>query len=151
MERTGMLVRDRLRTLIEEYEDKIHECTMSVEGMGIATQWAQGDTNVDIAIATGRDSRQMRSIALVTMVFLPGTFFATLFSMTFFNWSPDEGGKSLVSGYIWIYFLATTIFTVTTLFIWWYFLSYRQRQLRTFGWKGIIRAFSGSTSETDVK
>jgi hypothetical protein len=31
---------------------------------------------VDIATAAGRDSNQMRSISLVTMVFLPGTFFA---------------------------------------------------------------------------
>ncbi|CCF38764.1 hypothetical protein CH063_09773, partial [Colletotrichum higginsianum] len=116
-----MLVRDRLRALIEEYEDKIQECTMSVEGMSIATQWAQGGTNVDIATATGRDSRQMRSIALLTMIFLPGTFFATLFSMTFFNWSPDDDSKSLVSGYIWIY--VTGVFTATTLFLRWYFLS----------------------------
>ncbi|WQF76370.1 hypothetical protein CDEST_01384 [Colletotrichum destructivum] len=126
MEHTSMLVRDRLRALIEEYEDKIQECTMSVEGMSIATQWAQGDTNVDIATATGRDSRQMRSIALLTMIFLPGTFFATLFSMTFFNWSPDDDSKSLVSGYIWIYFLVTGVFTATTLFLWWYFLSRRR-------------------------
>ncbi|KAL0931255.1 uncharacterized protein CTRU02_213990 [Colletotrichum truncatum] len=76
MERTGRMIYDRLHNLMEEYEDRIHECTMSVEGMTIATQWAQGDTNVDIATATGQDSRQMRSIALVTMVFLPGTFFA---------------------------------------------------------------------------
>lgn len=37
---------------------------------------AQGETNVEIALATGKDSKHMRSIALVTMVFLPGTFFA---------------------------------------------------------------------------
>lgn len=31
---------------------------------------------MQIASATAADSNQMRSIALVTMVFLPGTFFA---------------------------------------------------------------------------
>ena len=31
---------------------------------------------MEIATASGEDSSQMRSIALVTMVFLPGTFFA---------------------------------------------------------------------------
>nr|XP_036583666.1 uncharacterized protein CTRU02_06305 [Colletotrichum truncatum]KAF6792809.1 hypothetical protein CTRU02_06305 [Colletotrichum truncatum] len=132
MERTGRMIYDRLHNLMEEYEDRIHECTMSVEGMTIATQWAQGDTNVDIATATGQDSRQMRSIALVTMVFLPGTFFATLFSMTFFDWSPGEDKKSLVSGYIWIYFLVTGVFTATTLVIWWYFLSSRRKKLTSF-------------------
>lgn len=31
---------------------------------------------MEIAKATSRDSKHMRSISLVTMVFLPGTFFA---------------------------------------------------------------------------
>jgi hypothetical protein len=31
---------------------------------------------MEIARDTSRDSRHMRSIAIVTMVFLPGTFFA---------------------------------------------------------------------------
>jgi hypothetical protein len=76
MRQTGMMIKDRLKTLIEEFEEKIEECSMRVDGMTIATQWSQADTNVDIATSTKRDSSQMRSIALVTMVFLPGTFFA---------------------------------------------------------------------------
>jgi len=45
--------------------------------------------------------------------------------MTFFKWdSPDEGG-SVVSSYIWIYFLITALFTAVTLVLWWYFLVYR--------------------------
>ncbi|KAK1471150.1 hypothetical protein CTAM01_16648 [Colletotrichum tamarilloi] len=131
MKTTGTMISDRLNVLIEEFEDRIQDCTMSVEGMTIATQWAQGDTNVDIATATGRDSRQMRSIALVTMIFLPGTFFATLFSMTFFDWSTNDDKKSVVSGYIWIYFLVTGVFTACTLVIWWYFLSPHRKKYRS--------------------
>lgn len=37
---------------------------------------AQGETNVEIALSTARESQHMRSIAVVTMIFLPGTFFA---------------------------------------------------------------------------
>ncbi|KAG7075560.1 protein kinase [Colletotrichum scovillei] len=128
--RTSEMIMDRLHALIEEFEDRIQDCTMSVEGMTIATQWAQGDTNVDIATATGNDSRQMRSISLVTMIFLPGTFFATLFSMTFFDWSPNGDQQSVVSGYIWIYFLVTGVFTASTLVVWWYFLSPRRKKYR---------------------
>ncbi|KXH44069.1 hypothetical protein CSIM01_04373 [Colletotrichum simmondsii] len=133
LDRTGLMIYDRIQALIEEFEDRIQECTMSVEGMTIATQWAQGDTNMDIATATGRDSRQMRSIAMVTMVFLPGTFFATLFSMSFFNWSPDDAQTSVVSSYIWIYFLVTGVFTISTLLLWWYFLSSRRKKYRSCG------------------
>ncbi|KAK1714480.1 uncharacterized protein CLUP02_15786 [Colletotrichum lupini] len=128
MERTGAMIHDQLQLLIEDHEDKIQDCTVGIEGMTIATQWAQGDTNVDIATATSQDSKQMRSIALLTMVFLPGTFFASLFSMTFFNWSPEDGKTSIVSSYIWIYFLITGIFTAFTLFLWWYFLSSRKKR-----------------------
>ncbi|KAI3540130.1 hypothetical protein CABS02_11176 [Colletotrichum abscissum] len=131
LDRTELMIYDRIQALIEEFEDRIQECTMSVEGMTIATQWAQGDTNVDIATATGRDSRQMRSIAVVTMVFLPGTFFATLFSMSFFNWSPDDSQSSVVSSYIWVYFLVTGVFTISTLLLWWYFLSSRRKKYRS--------------------
>ncbi|KUI68530.1 hypothetical protein VM1G_04680 [Cytospora mali] len=74
--RIGNLIKDRLRALIEEFEEMMEDCTMRVDGMAMATQWSHGDTNMDIAEATGRDSSQMKSISLVTLVFLPGTFFA---------------------------------------------------------------------------
>jgi hypothetical protein len=97
MRRASRKIKDRLQAIIDEYEDKIRDCTMRVDGMAMATQWvktshnfeknkanfrtfiqAQGETNVEIALATSRDSRHMRSIALLTMVFLPGTFFAVI-------------------------------------------------------------------------
>ena len=83
MIRTGKMIKDRLKTLIEDFEEKIEDCMMRVDGMAIATQWSQADTNVDIATAARSDSSQMRSIALVTMVFLPGTFFAVRLLRTF--------------------------------------------------------------------
>ncbi|KAK5657643.1 hypothetical protein OQA88_2715 [Cercophora sp. LCS_1] len=125
--RTGLLIRDRLRSIIEELDEMIDDCSMRVDGMTIATQWSQGDTTVEIAKATGRDSSQMRSISLVTMIFLPGTFFATVFSMTFFDWGSPDG--AIVSSYIWVYVLITTVFTVGTLILWWYFLVYRARRV----------------------
>jgi hypothetical protein len=92
MRRTGTKIQDRLREIIKDYHEKIRECNTGVEGMIMAAQYvilhpnytktmanyskAQGETSVEIALATGQDSRHMRSIALVTMLFLPGTFFA---------------------------------------------------------------------------
>lgn len=43
--------------------------------------------------------------------------------MTFFKWDSEDG--SIVSSYIWIYFLITALFTAVTLVLWWYFLVYR--------------------------
>ncbi|KAF3769606.1 hypothetical protein M406DRAFT_354069 [Cryphonectria parasitica EP155] len=100
---------------------------MRVEGMSMATQWSNADINVDIALAAGNDSNQMRSISLVTMVFLPGTFFATFFSMTFFDWSPSES-ESVVSSYIWIYVAITGACTFLTLLAWGYFVGFRRQK-----------------------
>jgi hypothetical protein len=41
MKRTGIMIKDRLQSLIEEYDEKIEECSMRVDGMAIATQWVQ--------------------------------------------------------------------------------------------------------------
>ncbi|KAI1370661.1 hypothetical protein F4677DRAFT_437808 [Hypoxylon crocopeplum] len=128
MRKIGDKINDRLLAIIEEYEEKIRECTMRIDGMAMATQWSHGETNVEIALATGRDSRYMRSIAIVTMVFLPGTFLASVFSMQFFNWFVDESGSTIVSRYIWIYVLVTVVATLLTLGSWYYFVFWRHRQ-----------------------
>ncbi|KAN0102708.1 hypothetical protein V8E51_011021 [Hyaloscypha variabilis] len=128
LRRVGDKISGRIQGIIDEYDDKIRDCTMRVEGMAMATQWALGETNVEIALSTGRDSRHMRSIAIVTMVFLPGTFFATVFSMTFFNWFGTPG--KVVSSYFWIYIVITVFFTLLTLGCWWYFITYRPSRLR---------------------
>ena len=39
LKRTSIMIKDRLESLIEEFEDKIADCTMRVDGMTIATQW----------------------------------------------------------------------------------------------------------------
>lgn len=55
----------------------------------------------EIALATARDSTDMRSIAVLTLVFLPPTFTATFFSTSFYDFSP--GGGKIVSHFHWVY------------------------------------------------
>ncbi|KAG7139069.1 hypothetical protein HYQ45_003868 [Verticillium longisporum] len=117
---------DRLDAIIEEYDEKIRDSAMRLDGMAMATQWSYSDTNVEIALATTRDSKHMRSISLITMIFLPGTFLATIFSMTFFDWG-DGTGKARVSGMIWIYFALAFGFTAVTLGSWYFWTSRRRR------------------------
>ncbi|KAI0506868.1 hypothetical protein F5B22DRAFT_622347 [Xylaria bambusicola] len=124
----GYQIKSRTLAIIEEYDDKIRECSLRIEGMAMATQWAQGETSLEIAKATRRDSEHMRSIALVTMIFLPGTFFAGVFSMTFFDWSGNSG-QPVVSKYIWIYVLFTLLVTLITIGLWYYFNIYRRQWL----------------------
>jgi hypothetical protein len=59
----------------------------------------------------------MRVIAAVTLLFLPGTFVATLFSASFWDFIPGNQGFK-VSSYIWLYWLVTASVTAAVLFIW---------------------------------
>jgi hypothetical protein len=40
LRRVGRKINDRIRGIIDEYDDKIRDCTMRVDGMAMATQWA---------------------------------------------------------------------------------------------------------------
>ncbi|KAF2185611.1 hypothetical protein K469DRAFT_707841 [Zopfia rhizophila CBS 207.26] len=86
-----------------------------------------------IAILTRRDSTDMRIIAAVTLLFLPGTFIATVFSTGLFDWgngdpTPDgndgegsgggQGKERVLSRYLWVYFMLTGILTVVVLSAW---------------------------------
>ncbi|KAF2134965.1 hypothetical protein P153DRAFT_362675 [Dothidotthia symphoricarpi CBS 119687] len=125
MRTVGEKIRIRLAAIRDEYDEKIRDCTMRVDGMAMATQWSHSETAVEIALATSQDSKVMRSISLVTMVFLPGTFFATVFSMTFFDWFGDDG-ETQISSYVWVYVVVTVFFTTITIGLWYFFVIFRR-------------------------
>lgn len=45
MTRTGRLIKDRLRAIVEEFDEMIDDCSMRVDGMTIATQWVRNPTH----------------------------------------------------------------------------------------------------------
>ena len=70
-----------------------------------------------IAAASKRDSTAMKTIAVVTMFFLPGTYIAALFAIPVFNW--DAGPNVSVLNYRFWYYWATTLpLTAVVLLIW---------------------------------
>lgn len=73
-----------------------------------------------IAVLTRRDSLDMRIIAAVTLVFLPGTFMATMFGSGFFRFFPENSTK-IVSGWVWLYWVLTLGVTAIVLLVWWFF------------------------------
>ena len=83
-----------------------------------------------LASATREDSNAMKTLAAVTVVFLPSTFVAALFSTPLFHWSPENSGNSLVSKQFWIFWATSIPLTILTLgawFIWIRFKSSRNR------------------------
>jgi hypothetical protein len=47
MRQVGKKIELRLNTICEEYDAKIRDCTMRVDGMAMATQWVIGSTTID--------------------------------------------------------------------------------------------------------
>lgn len=70
-----------------------------------------------IAVLTRKDSADMRIIAVVTLLFLPGTFMATFFSADFFNFLQTDS-RQIVSKWIWLYFALTGATTFIVFFAW---------------------------------
>lgn len=58
----------------------------------------------------------MKMISLLGVLFLPGTFLSSVFSMTFFDFEP--GAETVVSTQLWVYF-AITVPLTAVLLVWW--------------------------------
>jgi hypothetical protein len=59
----------------------------------------------------------MRVISIVTLIFLPGTFVATFFSTSFWDFGPSNQG-SKVSSWVWLYWVVTVLLTMVVIGIW---------------------------------
>jgi Mg2+ and Co2+ transporter CorA len=81
---------------------------------------AQHDSSITLEIgrATQLDSATMKTIAFVTLTFLPPTFICAIFSMSFFNYGPDTGWN--MSSNFWIYWVFAIPTTVITTVLWTY-------------------------------
>jgi Mg2+ and Co2+ transporter CorA len=76
----------------------------------------------DLAEATRRDGSSMKTIAVLTMAFLPATFFAAFFSIPSLGWdSPDK---------FVIYWIVTIPVTLGS-FLGWIVVTQRQSVVRT--------------------
>ena len=90
---------------------------------------AQTDNRLSarIAVSSGRDSTAMKTLAFITALFLPGTYVATLFSMSMFEWnassspsSPSSSSSSspILSSKFWIYWAITIPLTIAVIAFW---------------------------------
>ena len=77
------------------------------------------DESKNVAVETRRDSTSMKTIASLTMVYLPSTFAATIFSTGFFN-VPGSGSALVVSSAIWKFIIVAAILTGITIGVWVY-------------------------------
>ena len=70
--------------------------------------------NITLAKAAVSDSKSMKVIAVMTMVFLPGTFLAALFAVPSLQWDSDK----VIQDNFWIYWAITLPSTAVVLLLW---------------------------------
>ncbi|TVY43824.1 hypothetical protein LOCC1_G004859 [Lachnellula occidentalis] len=73
-------------------------------------------TSAMIATESKKDSSAMKAIAVLTMIFLPGTFIATIFAMPLFNW--DNNAHPLFNDNFKYYWAIAIPLTLFVLFLW---------------------------------
>ncbi|KAJ5404841.1 hypothetical protein N7465_006125 [Penicillium sp. CMV-2018d] len=78
---------------------------------------ANAETSVEIGRAAQSDSSAMRTIAFVTLAFLPPTFISSIFSMSFFHGGDNGWG---MSNKFWLYWVVAIPTTIATVMIWQY-------------------------------
>ncbi|KAL2802418.1 hypothetical protein BJX63DRAFT_440938 [Aspergillus granulosus] len=81
-------------------------------------------SNIQIAASMKRDSTSMNAIAALTMVFLPGTFTATLLDTGIFL-ATENSLRIHVSGLWWLWIVLTIPLTLLVIACWWV---YRKRK-----------------------
>lgn len=77
--------------------------------------------SIDVARIARRDNATMKALALIGVLYLPGTFISGIFGMSFFNYNPSNNNNSSdwrMSGNFWIYWAVTIPVTVFTVFLW---------------------------------
>ena len=110
----------------------------SVTSQIIATESAS------IAQGARQDSYAMKTIAVLTMFFLPATFISSLLGTNLFVLDTSGNGKAqlIVSELWWIYLVSAVPLTLFTLLVWWLYLQWLLKARK----KRIAkRAMNGST------
>lgn len=118
---------------------------------------AQHDSinNTDIALSSHRDASSMKTLAVVTMFFLPGSFIAALFSTPCFDWDivdPDNWSSIGVAStpqfnLYWAITIPMTVVTFVLYFVWLQFSVSQRRKLQ----KSPSRAHPGGVGGEEEK
>ena len=89
-------------------------------------------TNILMAREMRKDSSAMKTIASLTMLFLPATFVSSLFGTNFFALTPtgDGGSMFLVSEIWWVYVASAVPLTFVVALAWLWWMRYRPQRSR---------------------
>ncbi|RAH87338.1 hypothetical protein BO86DRAFT_394139 [Aspergillus japonicus CBS 114.51] len=107
----------RSRSLTERLHNEINL------GFNLVSQQFGHDTKSDSAV--------MKTIAVVSMVYLPGTFVSGLFGTNFFNFTDGDEHTWFMAGSFWLYWAVTIPLTLATMAVWAWWHYFRPAKRRT--------------------
>jgi len=107
---------------ISRGQAKLAEASRREQGISIEIARA----SQSIAAETKRDGSSMKTLAVVTLVYLPCTTVSSIFAMPLFDWDADD--RSVVNPRIWVFFLFAVPLTAVTIGIWRLWLNYRTKR-----------------------
>ncbi|KAF2462653.1 uncharacterized protein BDR25DRAFT_274255 [Lindgomyces ingoldianus] len=84
--------------------------------------------NIELAADMKKDSTSMAAIASLTMVFLPGTFTASVLSAGIFQSTPSMSSFK-VTGLWWLWVATTFPITIITVLCWWWYKGKKEKRV----------------------
>ncbi|KAI8965761.1 hypothetical protein F5Y11DRAFT_367235 [Daldinia sp. FL1419] len=99
---------------LQRNEDHMGQISRKMMRQDTMASISLSETSVELSKMATFDSSSMKVIAAMTMVFLPGMFFASLFSMPLLDW--DE--QKVVRKKFWVYWAFTGPSTVLIVILW---------------------------------
>lgn len=103
---------------IAQTQSKLAEASRQEQGISIEIARA----SKTIAEETKKDGTSMKTLAVVTLVYLPCTTVSSVLAMPLFDWDADD--QSIVNPRIWVFFVFAIPLTITTIIIWRLWLRY---------------------------
>ncbi|KAF2277713.1 uncharacterized protein EI97DRAFT_271051 [Westerdykella ornata] len=140
LERGANERRERLTNRLNDVENYQHQCQcmqMRAENMikvlytvlsqiDSRTQSRMAQANLGIAQAVRSDSIPIRTIAYVSLVFLPGTFIASIFGTNFFGFEAQTRSLTVAASF-WKYWAITIPVTICVLLLWNFWVWWEKR------------------------
>jgi hypothetical protein len=100
--------------IFAKIDSPIKNANLTINRADQSTNIQIPDSSHTIVVKSKRDSLSMMTIAAITMIFLPGTFVASLFAMPLFDWT----SKNVFRSGFWIYWAITVPPTALTVLLW---------------------------------
>ncbi|VUC27343.1 unnamed protein product [Clonostachys rosea] len=105
-------------------------------------------TNLTMSHRMSEDSSSMHSITILTMIFLPGTFTATLFSTVAFRAS--DAGDAEITAWLLPFCVVTGVLTLVVLAIWYFRKGFGSWRLSMLKWYGRRQKAAGTRYQSGM-